>query len=858
MNEAENLLDIALNDPTRKKYGLNIIFADKFKKPLQENWNRWIDQKQTDEDIKAMYKHSHTNYGYLTGFNGLVSIDFDAAWIYLEALEYFGERLNTFTVETPNGGYHAYFLTKHPKTYNKYKKSLKVEILGGMNTIVYGEAQNVEGEMVKYRPVNDEPIHRDDEIINDMTEFLRTTLTKYDFLSYKCIKEKLSQKINYLSHEQRLNLSNLFLQRKADITTATNFFRMCTDFDLKKTKYYLEYDKKKVDAGELKYPTCDKLAEDFEWDRANCTGCIRLLKKEQEPKKAKTAVKKTASGEVQKMTPDRLYEEVMNINRRITHGMHSDPDMGLMFTTTISGKKGVYGITNKRFIKAIHENDLDGMEVDKKQVVVRGYTNPLSQLTQTGIVNLTKKVGKHDKFLPERISDLFEDILDKVILWYLEYRENAESFMVTLWILGTYFRVFWVWYPYLTFAGLRDVGKSTSLTVLANTCFNGSGYVSGSSSEASILRTAASSKGLIVVDHYEEVKKNPDKRQVYTQLMENAWRLNASVDRVNTTTFEVEMYNIPCSIAVGTRYEDEVLDEKGIKITMFDTGNEQIIERSADLDEDPFFLTIQERCMATALAYQDKVSEAYNNIPRIPGLFGRDRNKFKPLLALAKVIDDENNNKWKLFERIAEYGIEYRKSRKQDVTDLEEVLLKVILEWNIESATYAQLGKKMREEGYSKYSWQTARTDMKKLGVAKWINRDKKPVVVKIDLDKAKKRAKTRGIQWTTIDQLDQYDGDKQAFETEDVYDDEEEETSEKSFEITSVEDLNDIQTDIIEICENKKHQTVDGAVMRSKIIDIIEAMYEKDRDDVEAILDDLIGLHKLYSPRMGFVKIRK
>jgi hypothetical protein len=407
-----------------------------------------------------------------------------------------------------------------------------------------------------------------------------------------------------------------------------------------------------------------------------------------------------------------------------------------------------------------------------------------------------------------------------------------------------------VWYPYLTFAGLRDVGKSTSLTVLANTCFNGSGYVSGSSSEASILRTAASSKGIIIVDHYEEVKKNPDKRQVYTQLMENAWRLNSSVDRVNTNTFEVEMFNISCSIAVGTRYEDEVLDEKGIKITMYDTSNEEIIERSSDLDEDPFFLTLQERCMGTALMYQDKVVDAYNHIPRVSGLLGRDRNKFKPLLAMARVIDDETDDKWKLFDRIAEYGVEYRKSRKQDVSDIEEVLLKVILEWGIKSATYAQLSSKMKQEGYRKYGWQTARTDLKKLGIVKWVNRDRKPVVAHIDTDKAKQRARQRGIQWGSIDQENlpddqETDYDDEYYEKEDIE------------EKTIMEDLDDIQNDIMGICNNKDQHSQDGAVMRSKIVDIIEAMYERDRDDVEAVIDDLISMGKLYSPRMGFVKIR-
>lgn len=291
------LLKTALKDKHRKNHGLNILFGNKEKKPLIKGYQKWRKVKQTDKDLMEMIKPSHTNYGYLAGYNGLVIIDFDAEWVYYEALKYFEERINTFTVKTPNGGYHCYFQTNKVEGFDKYKESLKVEILGKKFGIVYGKARNSQQKMVEYKPINDEPILRDNDIINDMKEFLMQLLTQYDFIAYNCINNVLRGKVNHLSHNQRYHLSNLFLQKKANVTTTTNFFRFCSDFDKKKTEYYVKRDKKKIKNGNLKFPTCDVLAEDFGWDKKQCNGCIRILKAKDNSEETKSKSQATLIAE---------------------------------------------------------------------------------------------------------------------------------------------------------------------------------------------------------------------------------------------------------------------------------------------------------------------------------------------------------------------------------------------------------------------------------------------------------------------------------------------------------------------------------------------------------------------------------
>ena len=379
-----SLLKNALNDSNRKKYGLNIIFANGDKTPMQKGWTKWQGKQQTDDDIKKMFKSSHTNYGYLTGFNGLIALDFDAAWIYREAIEYFEERLmNTYTVITPNGGYHAYFIVKNPQSYVKYKKSLKVELLGKMNALVSGQAKKTDGKLGNYTTMFNEPIVKDDKILEDMKRFLAETLTKYDFLTYNCIKEKLSAKITYLTHEQRLNLSNLFLQRKASIGVVIDFFKICEDFDTKISQKHIESTQDKINACQLGHPTCDNLAENFDWDRQNCGGCIR---------------QKIPTTKV----PPLLEEEKSDLTTRIVESVEN--------SVTLFKNKGVaYGhykvgehyeiqpVRSKEFRGLLYElgKSLNKRKIPKTEVIsnTRNYLEVLAY--KTGEINLNNRVARN-------------------------------------------------------------------------------------------------------------------------------------------------------------------------------------------------------------------------------------------------------------------------------------------------------------------------------------------------------------------------------------------------------------------------------------------------------------------------------
>ena len=442
---------------------------------------------------------------------------------------------------------------------------------------------------------------------------------------------------------------------------------------------------------------------------------------------------------------DDFFSKTEKDDKIISHGMFINDLDGLMYVSVYSGGvNGIFGISRNKLIRALGKVYTIKEELPDNMYICKGYKQALNERTLRAIRDLSHQLHKNDIFEYYSISELF-DLLLQCTQVYLELKNKDEHYFFVLWVLGTYLRVIFVWFPYITFYGLRDVGKSTALTLLSNLCFNGSGYISGSSSEALLFRKASATKGFFTIDHYEEVRKSQEKKQVITQYLESAWYLYSTIDRVNKDSHGLEQFNVASSVAIGTREIDDVLEEKGIIIQMVETSDKDKRRNSTKIHKDQFFQTIQQKCIATSLIYQDKIIKAYESIGDIEGLEGRDYNKFLPILALSKVIDKNNDLKYNLYEVMVSYAIEYRKKRKEELNDTEEILLKIVLEEKIENTTYNELSELMNNE-IENYNWQRAKSELNKLHIIKRIHHTK-PVKIEIDLEKATNRAKSRGIK---------------------------------------------------------------------------------------------------------------
>ncbi len=279
-----SLLEGALTIPFRKKNGVNILFGDKGKNPQVKGWNKWCGvEQQTDEDIKALFdkrKNDFTNYGFAVGHGGLIALDFDWEWVYWRAndkkLRIIGD---TFTARTPNGGYRVLVIChSYDSNNSEYKSALRFDIFGGTHyAACYGTALREDETVSEYKSIGEEEIKNVDSL-NELEAFLEDTLKLYDFLTYPCIASFFAthKKWVHLTHEQRLAICNLMLQKGISIDEAQRLFMMCKDdYNEDKTRYQCGDTQEKIKKGGLKPPTCETLKEAFGYDGSKCQKCSR-------------------------------------------------------------------------------------------------------------------------------------------------------------------------------------------------------------------------------------------------------------------------------------------------------------------------------------------------------------------------------------------------------------------------------------------------------------------------------------------------------------------------------------------------------------------------------------------------------
>ena len=286
--KVSGLLEEALNTLLKKKYSLNILFGDATKNPHVTGWNTWCgSEQQTDTDIKAFYdkrKDAFTNYGFAVGHSSLIALDFDWEWVYHRAQDKHLSILEgTFTKQTPNGGYRVLVISlNYDRNNSKYKNALRFDIFGEVHyAACYGEALKEDGTIGEYKPIYEDNIKTVDSL-NELEAFLEDTLKLYDFLTYPCISSffEKHKKWVHLTHEQRLAICNLMLQKGISVDEAQRFFMMCKDnYDKTISRQQCGYTKQRIKNGVLKPQTCETLKDAFGYDGSKCQNCSRKKEK---------------------------------------------------------------------------------------------------------------------------------------------------------------------------------------------------------------------------------------------------------------------------------------------------------------------------------------------------------------------------------------------------------------------------------------------------------------------------------------------------------------------------------------------------------------------------------------------------
>ena len=274
-----SLLESALNNRFRRICRLNVLFAGLDKAPKLP-WEKWQTTPQRDDDVIAYYNamepQNITCWGLICGYNELTAIDFDWPWIYRLWRKQFGDRADTLTMQTPNGGFRPYFLSTSSITDDKFKETLHVEIKGPGRFVVYeGRAKREDGSIGEYKVTVNKPMRSDDTIIQATLTFLKELSSRLSFLQWNCLQPYFSKKqIIDLPHDVRLFITDIMVYEGLGDDEICELFRDLLDFDAAKTRYQIDYTRKRVQGG-LKPPSCNTFWKMLNWNPDECRGCAR-------------------------------------------------------------------------------------------------------------------------------------------------------------------------------------------------------------------------------------------------------------------------------------------------------------------------------------------------------------------------------------------------------------------------------------------------------------------------------------------------------------------------------------------------------------------------------------------------------
>jgi len=267
------------------------------------SWSKII--SQTEQELKDVLTENNfnqkteaTNWGVRTGIFDLFAGDFEQPWLYRLWKMKLGERAETLTYRTPNGGTRPLYFTEETSQSqgNPYKTDLHFELLTKTYAAIGGSAESLDGSMQNYEPIINKIIIRDNKIIEDTKKFMEQVLKLSPFLNYKCIREHIGKWI-ILDHPQRLALVTFMVKNSWQDQDIHNYFQDVRDKRGKDYKHgvtqkQIDSTRQFVENGGQPNPCTAKenketgkksipLYSIYSFDSAQCGGCPRKKQRQE-------------------------------------------------------------------------------------------------------------------------------------------------------------------------------------------------------------------------------------------------------------------------------------------------------------------------------------------------------------------------------------------------------------------------------------------------------------------------------------------------------------------------------------------------------------------------------------------------
>jgi len=262
---------------------------------------------------------------------------------------------------------------------------------------------------------------------------------------------------------------------------------------------------------------------------------------------------------------------------------------------------------------------------------------------------------------------LFEDMRKKYE-HYCFYRSDEWYDVNVLWDLGTYFHQLFTHYPIKEERGLKGTAKSKTMDVSIQFSLNPTDKMINPS-EATLFRLTEEIHPTKYIDEAERLFQRirgelmPDSR---VELINASYERNGKVPRQEKfgNKFKTVWYSVYSPTRIGSingmygATEDRCITQIHTKNPDKDKRGERDVESD---DKDNSWKDIRNRIYRWSLGNWKEVETEYINFDIKTKLKKRDLQLWKPLLVLAKIIDEEN-----LLPKIIKFSEEISKRKKQD------------------------------------------------------------------------------------------------------------------------------------------------------------------------------------------------
>jgi len=304
-----------------------------------------------------------------------------------------------------------------------------------------------------------------------------------------------------------------------------------------------------------------------------------------------------------------------------------------------------------------------------------------------------KKNRISEKYIQEIKQGLFDNITFKDVYFSVKkhfdqsmiYEDQQTYIVLSLWVMVTYFQDLVNKALILKFEGVSGAGKSKSMRILANLCFNGKKFLCPTASN--FFRYRHNNKSTLLIEEAERLFSNT-KNKEDSELVEY---LNGSYEKGNfvprqndkniNQTDEFDPFGFT---AIGSIKEIKgALEKRSITINqIIAPKNDKRADIEIETDSEEFIQTRVKLYSMGLFLYRDFL-ESQNKILKIEGFANREWALVKPLLAICELID------LSLTKQVSEYLLKkLQMNTIVNTSEIEMIALKSIIE--LSSLSYDQ------------------------------------------------------------------------------------------------------------------------------------------------------------------------